>query len=449
MRDLLIVAIVGIAAVLAVRRPWIGVLLWTWLSIMNPHRYAWGFSYSAPLAAIAVGATMVGLLLTSDRKSPFQGGPTVWLFLFTVWVTISWLLGLDVADDYAKWAKVMKIYFMTFVALMVIGTRYQIIAFASVTAGSLALLGAKGGLFTLITGGTYRVWGPPESFIEDNNEFALSLIVAIPLLYFLFQQSQPGRRWLRLSLIVAMALCAIAAIGTYSRGALLAIAAMAAMLWLRSAHKVLLGVVLICATVFALPMMPEQWWERMGTVANYQDDASAVGRLNAWMVAWSVAKTHVFGAGMSYQHASLFAMFGTHETTVRAAHSIYFQVLGNHGFIGLGIYLMIWISTYANAGWLRRNGSIRAETRWVADLGAMIQVCLVGYAVGGAFLSLAYFDLPYNIMVMTVLARRWTEREGWKIEVKQPLLVHLGLRRQQPRAVAAARLESSDVVAKR
>ena len=48
MRDLLILSIVGVAAILALKRPWIGVMLWTWLSIMNPHRFAWGMAYSAP-----------------------------------------------------------------------------------------------------------------------------------------------------------------------------------------------------------------------------------------------------------------------------------------------------------------------------------------------------------------------------------------------------------------
>lgn len=72
MRDLIILSIVAVAAVLALKRPWVGVMLWTWLSIMNPHRFAWGFAYSAPLAAIAAGATVLGLLMTRDRQSPFQ-----------------------------------------------------------------------------------------------------------------------------------------------------------------------------------------------------------------------------------------------------------------------------------------------------------------------------------------------------------------------------------------
>src|SRR5690606_2571660 len=105
--------------------------------------------------------------------------------------------------------------------------------------------------------------------------------------------------------------------------------------------------------VAMMPMLPEQWWARMDSISDYQTDESAMGRFNAWGVAWEVAKHHLFGAGMSYQHPEYFFLYGKHETIVRAAHSIYFQILGNHGFIGLFLFLTLWIITYREAGWLR------------------------------------------------------------------------------------------------
>lgn len=427
MRDLIILSIVAIAAVLALKRPWVGVMLWTWLSIMNPHRFAWGFAYSAPLAAIAAGATVLGLLMTRDRQSPFQGAPMAWFALFACWMTVSWLFGMDPVGDYAQWNKVIKIYFMTFVAAMLVINRMQILAFAWVTVGSMALLGAKGGLFTVLSGGNSRVWGPPGSFIEDNNEFALSLIMTIPLLHFL--QLQVKSLWLKYGFTMLMVLCAAAAIGTHSRGGFLAIGAMSAMFWLRSRKKALIGGFLLFGVLVALPMMPEHWWTRMETISTYQEDASAMGRINAWGVAWNVAVHNVFGGGMSYQHPIFFFLYGTYETSVRAAHSIYFQVLGNHGFVGLFLFLGIWFSTYRTAGWLRKNGRAQEQSAWTADLGSMIQVSLVGYATGGAFLSLSYFDLPYNMMVLAVMTRAWVERRGWERDVEMPWLQYIGLRR--------------------
>jgi probable O-glycosylation ligase (exosortase A-associated) len=419
LRDIVVVSIVVILAIIALRRPWIGVMNWTWLSIMNPHRYTWGFAYDAPVAAIAGASTLAGLLFTRDRRSPFQGAPTVWLFIFCIWLTLSWLLGYDFKGDYEQWDKVMKIYLMTFVALSLIHTRLQIMVFTWVTIGSLTFLAAKGGLFTILTGGAHRVWGPAGSFIADNNHFALATIVALPMLHFL--QLQLEKPWQRHVMTLLMILCAAAALGSHSRGAFLALGAMAGVFWLRSPRKGPIGFLLLLVLLLLLPMMPQEWWERMYSIRDYAEDESAIGRLNGWLVAIEVAKHNFFGGGMSYQHQVFFDMYGVYNTNVIAAHSIYFQILGNHGFIGLFIYLGIWISTYRYAGKLRRLATPGTPTQWVGQLGAMVQASLVGFAVGGAFLSMPYFDLPYNLMVIVVLTHAWVLRQGWQTDSHESL----------------------------
>lgn len=405
LRDIVLGIVILVAGLYALRRAWTGVLLWTWISVMNPHRYAWGALVNAPVAAFAGGIALLGLVFTKERRSPFIGAPVTIFALFVIWMTLSWLMGRDVSGDYFQWNKSIKIYLMIFVTLALLQTKEQIMAFAWVLVGSLAILGAKGGFFTFVTFGNHRVWGPPGSFIEDNNEFALALIMTIPLIYFL--QLQIANKIWRNGLSIVMLLCAVAALGTYSRGGLIAIAAMSVVLWWRSPKKGEVAILILIIAVAMMPMLPEQWWARMDSISDYQTDESAMGRFNAWGVAWEVAKHHLFGAGMSYQHPEYFFLYGKHETIVRAAHSIYFQILGNHGFIGLFLFLTLWIITYREAGWLRKNANISPDTLWAAQLGAMAQVSLVGYAVGGAFLSLSYYDLPYNIMVLVVMAKKW------------------------------------------
>lgn len=418
MRDLLVVSIVLLGAMVAIRRPWIGIMLWVWLSIMNPHRFTWGFAYDAPLAALTAACTLLGLLLTKDRESPFKGAAPVWLFIFFLWITVSWLFGLDPSSDYPQWDKVMKIYLMIFVGLAVLHSKQHIIALAWVTSGSLALLGIKGGLFTVATGGNYRVWGPPESFIQDNNEFALSLVMTIPLLRFL--QLQLSSKWGRRAMTISMLLCAAAAVGSHSRGALLAIIAMAVVLWWRGKSRILGGVVIFGAALALLAFMPESWTARMSSIDNYAEDRSALGRISAWWNAWGIAKEYISGVGFNAARPELFARYSPYPDYIHAAHSIYFQVMGNHGFIGLFFFLMVFISTYWAAGRLRVAAKGHPEAQWCDALGAMCQVSLVGYAVGGALLSLSYFDLPYNVMMLVVLARVWVARKAWLTEPAYP-----------------------------
>lgn len=415
MRDLIVVAIVVIGAVIALRRPWVGVMLWTWISLMNPHRYTWGFAYDAPLAALAAASTLLGLLLTRERENPFKGPGPVILLLFMAWMTLSWQLGFDPEGDYPQWDKVMKIDLMILVALALLKTKAHIFALAWVCMLSLGVLGAKGGLFTILTAGNYRVWGPPLSFIADNNHFALATIMTIPLVRFL--QLQLSNRWARHAMTLVMILLAASALGSHSRGALLAITAMAFLLWWRSHGKLLGGVVIVLVGIVLVAFMPEHWTERMSTIQTFQEDRSAMGRISAWWVSWRVALDYPFGAGFNIARPDLFNLYSPYpDLGVVVAHSIYFQVMGHHGFVGLFLFLLLWAVTWFQAGRIRKQAAKIPQARWCFELASMCQVSLAGYVVGGAFLNLSYFDLPYNLMVLVVLTSRWLAAKGWETE---------------------------------
>ena len=213
-----------------------------------------------------------------------------------------------------------------------------------------------------------------------------------------------------------MLLCAVAALGSQSRGALLAISAMSATLWWRGTHKIQTAIFLLVMAVPIVVFMPDSWSSRMSTIQTYNTDESAMGRINAWWQAWNIAQSYLTGVGFNPATAELYARFAPNPDMVLAAHSIYFQVMGNHGFVGLLIFLCIWFSTWFLASSLRNQKKPLPQTQWCADLGSMCQVSLVGYAIGGAFLSLAYFDFPYIVMVVVVLSKHWLEKESWKQE---------------------------------
>lgn len=415
MRDLLLFAIIAVLAVIGLRRPWIGALHWTWLSIMNPHRYCFGFILSTPVAAIAGGSTLLGLMMTKDRESPFKGAPPIILAMLMFWMTLSWLFGLDREGDYSQWDKVMKINFMVLITMMLLRTKLHIVCFAWVCALSIALLGVKGGIFTILNGGAYRVWGPSGTFIEDNNHLALAMVITIPLLRFL--QMQLSNQLAKQVMTVVMVLVAASALGSQSRGGFLAISAMTFLLWWRGRNRFLGAIVIAFFALNLVTFMPAEWSDRMNSISEYDTDQSAMGRLAAWSTAWGAAFHYPFGVGFNAARAELFEAYSAYgDVGTPVAHSIYFQILGQHGFIGLGLFLALWITTWRCATRLRAEARDIPEARWCVDLGGMCQVALLGYAVGGAFLNMAHYDMPYNIMAMVVMTRVWVKRRRWETD---------------------------------
>jgi probable O-glycosylation ligase (exosortase A-associated) len=194
----------------------------------------------------------------------------------------------------------------------------------------------------------------------------------------------------------------VAAIGTYSRGALLAIGATLFMLWLKSKRKVVFAVAFVPVIPIAAMLMPEQWTERMNTIQTYEQDASALGRINAWWMCYNLAKDRLFGGGFSIYDYETFIRYAPDPNDVHAAHSIYFAALGEHGFVGLFLYLAFGFFCWRAASRVVRLSKGVADLQWAYTLGTMLQVTMVSFAVGGAFLSLLYFDVPYYLAMILV-----------------------------------------------
>ncbi len=408
MRDILVTLIVFASLPLILNKPVNGVLMWIWISVMNPHTQSWGFAATFPFAQIIAVVTLFSLVTSRSAKTLPASGITFTLLAMLLWMNVTTLFAIYPDASFTQLSKVMKIMLMSLVTMVVIRSREDVHRMIWVLVVSLGFYGVKGGIFTVREGGNYRVWGPNGTFIGGNNEIALALIIAIPLMRYL--QLSTDSRWIRRGLSVTMLLSAMAALGSYSRGALLAIAAMLALMWFKSHKKMVGGVLITLCAPLALLFMPERWAERMDSIANYEADSSAMGRINAWHMAYNLAKDRLFGGGFEISEPYVFYLYAPDPNAVHAAHSIYFQALGEHGFIGLALYLLLGALTWRSAAWIARNGRDDPELLWACSLARMIQASLIGFAVGGAFLSLLYFDVPYYLMAAVVAMRALTEQ---------------------------------------
>ncbi len=412
MRDIFVTAIVLGVLPFVFRHAWIGVMLWTWLSVMNPHRLAWGFAYNMPFAAMAAGATLIALFTTRDKVRLPRSGTVTMLMVFIAWMGVTTLFAIYPGNSLLQLNQVFKIQLMTLVALAVLHERHHIQWFVWVNAVSIGFFGFKGGIYTILTAGGGRVWGP-GGFIGGNNEIGLAILMTIPLLYYLYLTT--AHKWARIGLISAMVLSGVSVLGTQSRGAFVAIAVMTIVLWWRAPAKLWSGMLLALAAIGGAALMPQSYGDRLQTIQTYEQDASAMGRINAWETAINIANSRPTGAGFAMYDQVVFLTYAPDPTEqratdpriVRAAHSIYFQVLGEHGWFGLLLFVAIWWLVWRDASRIRRRTRGDPEFQWAFHLAGMCQVALVGYGVGGAFLSLAYFDLPYNLLVCMVVTQRW------------------------------------------
>jgi probable O-glycosylation ligase (exosortase A-associated) len=405
LRDVLVTAVVfGSLPFIIFWRPHLGALMWVWISMMNPHRLSFGFAYNFPFAQVIAISTLLGLAFTRQRR-PF---PLTWIsglmLAFLAWMSFTSLFAMQPPDVvFDAWLRVLKTQVMVLATMMLILGRAQIEQLIWTIVVSVGFYGVKGGVWTVLRGGVDRVWGPPGTFIEGNNELALALVMLLPLMYYLAQTA--SRRWIKYGLWGAMAACTFSILGSQSRGALLALGALILLLGAKSNRPVLMTVLLVVGLAGAVAFMPETWTARMNTIETYDQDASAVGRIQTWQTIWNmVLHRPIVGAGFDLANPLMYQMYATEPGIQEfAPHSIYFQVLGEHGFIGLALYLALGVTVWRRCRKLAKMTAIQPGLEWVPLLMRMVQVSLIGFAVGGAFLGLLHYDLPYYLAAIVVL----------------------------------------------
>jgi probable O-glycosylation ligase (exosortase A-associated) len=394
--------------------PYLGVLAWMWISYMNPHKMAGGVVATFPVAEVIAIATLLAWVVSREPKSLAMRPIVVLLLAFTAFATVTTIFAVYPAMAWEKWETFVKVMLFTLIAIPLVNNRYRLHAMIWVMVISCGYFAMRGGLFTAVSGGAYRVFGPPETFHGDNNGIAMTFLMILPLLRYL--QLQNENRFVWLGFLGAEILTILAIFGTMSRGALVALAAMTAYLLLRS-RRFGTFVLIVAAGALAFYLMPENMRERQATTASYQQDASAQGRLVMWKFAIDVAnESPIIGGGFNifYDNPTRLRLLPRDEHGVqdagRAAHSNYFEVLGEHGYVGLALYLSIFFAGFLSAERTMRKARKRPDTKWAANLAYMSQFSLIGFAVAGAFLSKSTFDLYYHILAMLVITSILVEK---------------------------------------
>jgi len=381
-------------------RPWLGVLSLAVFSYLNPHAYAWGFMTNFPAYQVMFIVAFLALLTSRDR----QAIPRDWrIYVFyTLWFYFL-LTTLNAMVPGAAWQKlieVSKIYLPFILTLLLINTREKLYYLIITIAASIGLIAAKGGIWAIGTGFNNRVYGPPRTQFYENNAFAVAVLMTIPLL--ILWRRETMNKWINFGLMAAIPLCFAAALSSWSRGALVTMAALSVVLVWDSKRKYLAIPLMAIGIYLAMGQLPDEWFGRMHTVKTYEDDSSAMGRLVAWKAGFQYALGHpLLGAGFE----------GWRFVTQRDWHSSYIEILAEHGFIAFALWFSLLFGTLISLTRLNSITRRLPEMAWVKNYATMLRASLIAYATGTVFLGLSYWDIFYHIVFISVLVKKFAMEE--------------------------------------
>jgi probable O-glycosylation ligase (exosortase A-associated) len=325
------------------------------------------------------------------------------------WTTLNTFFAFEPAFSWPYWNLAWKTLAMCIVASTLAGNRVRFQALMWIVALALSYYAVKGGIFTIFTGGHYRVLGPPDSMLGDNNELGLALVMVLPVLNYLRVTS--ASRFVHFGLIVVIVLTLASILGSYSRETYIALGVLAVAFFWRSRRKLLyIGTAVTIITPLLL-LMPQSFYDRAASILEYNTDASFRAHLDSWWVAYRYAMDHApFGAG--FYGLNLKSVWNLYiPGDMHAAHSIYFQALGEQGIIGLLLYLTSIALGFLNLRGVMRSTRGRDAQQWAYSLGDAMQLGLLAFCVGGAAAPMAFFDLLFLWIALSAALRELTKKQ--------------------------------------
>ncbi len=395
MRDYVVLIFLAGCIYAALKKPWLGVLSLAVFSYLNPHAYAWGFVRSLPVYYVLFLVVAFRTFTAKDKDSiPKDWRITVFIILWIYFaITSTQAYFPDIA--WQRFWLVTKIYLPFFFTLVLINTRFKLYCLVVTIAASIGIVAVKGGLFAILHGFSARVYGPPATQFEENNAFAVAMLICIPLL--LIWQRETRNSLFKRGILLAIPIIYAASLSSWSRGALITMSVLTLMLILNSKHKFLAIPLVLVGAFLVKDYLPQEWFGRMHTLETYQEDSSAMSRIEAWIDGWNHTLEHPFvGAGFE----------GWKFVTQRDWHSSYVEMFSEHGFIAFGLWLSLIVGTLISMTTLPKK-TFRVEgMEWVANYCFMLRASLICYMVGTAFLGLSYWDLLYHLIFIAVLVKK-------------------------------------------
>lgn len=420
MRDLLLLGLLPFLIYYAVKRPFIGLSLWLWSSLVPLQSWSYGVATSIRWNLLFALCTIVGFFVQNKKPPTVFNGVFGLYLLFVVWVTVSSFThnGFDphIWDRYDRFIKA-SLFFLF--AALIIEKKIHIEAIAWALVLSVGVKVGSQGVAVILSGGGHRAVGISNAF-NDNNLAALATLMVIPFMVFLFLKYK--KQIVMKYALLAGLLSNIAFImGSESRGAFLGLLVLGGFFFMKSDRKGLVFTLICIVSILALSLVDQDWLNRMDTMNELGEDSSFQGRVIAWKMHTLMAlHDPFFGGGfdsasygpmiqiLMFDWSTLDFISSPYPSKIHVAHSIYFQILGDTGFGGAFIYFSLMAKLYLSFQKYRKN----LLDNEMKDFAMYSSLSVISFLVAGAALSAAYNEIILALLGLQVgLTRFYLNQE--------------------------------------
>lgn len=431
MRDLVLLAFIGAILLMGLKRPFLWVLLYIYVDLVMPQKIGWGLITHLQLSLIVFCAAFGGYLFLDGKQGSRASVRQALIAAILLWCGIT-TLGAQFPDSaWDKWDWVWKALLFAAFLPLTLRTRLRIEAAALVVTLSLGAIIISGGLKTIGGGGGYdtlRLLVQENAGIYEGSIISTAAIAIIPIIIWLAREGtifKPG--WLVWSFAGALIFaCLLIPVGTSARTGLVCIVVLGAVMMRTVRYRFLMAGAVGAALLVAIPFLPQSFVERMSTITGFSEDQSASTRIVVWKWTLEYVGEHPLGGGFDAYRANSFTyqmpqVSGTESNRTidyievtdkeRAYHSSYFEMLGEHGWPGLAMFLALhglglWQMEVLRRRYRKDDGG---DARWIHTLANALQQGHVIYLVGAAFVGIAFQPFAFKIVGLQIALWTWVQ----------------------------------------
>jgi putative inorganic carbon (hco3(-)) transporter len=421
MRDLIFVAYILGLMLLAFKRPFLFTLIYAYLDIVSPQRLSYFLLNSIPLSLIVFALAFSSFFLIEDKRNVRFAPRIAMVIILILYCGITTIEAEEPIAAMEKWSWVWKALLFAAFLPLTLHTKLRIEALVLTMVVCISTLIVTGGIKTLAGGGGYGVLVlliNNNSGLFEGSTISCVAIAVIPLILWLRNYGTIFKPSTLVTLycVALIGACILIPVGTNTRTGLICIGVLAILMLRFARYRLLYAGAAVVLALAAIPFLPDSVTKRADTIQNYKTDESASTRIQVWAWTWEFVKTHPFGGGFEvYRQNSIryripvtnpeeIALDGQTSKEIvdkgRAFHSSYFEMLGEQGYPGLLIWLMINIGGLFRMEILQRMYKKRAreDEKWVAPLAISLQNAQVIFMFGSLFVGLAF--QPFFFMLV-------------------------------------------------